>query len=54
VTASADPRWWQEAKDVLAAHSILTQYRVLIDGMALDDNDTYQKLVAELVKWKNS
>lgn len=49
-----DPKDVQFTKDVLAADGILTAYRVVIDGMALDDNETYQKLVAELVDWKRN
>lgn len=53
MTQFPDPKHVQLTKDVLAADGILTQYRVIIDGMAFDDTETYQKLVTELVEWKN-
>lgn len=52
MTQFPDPKTVQFTKEVLAVDGILTQYRVVIDGMALDDNQTYQRLVTELVDWK--
>lgn len=38
----------ERTRDILGVHDTLTNFNVLIDGMAIDDNDTYARLVTSL------
>lgn len=38
----------ERTKDILAVHDTLTTFKVIINDLAIDDWDTYPRLVTEL------